>query len=116
MLTNIDNADNDQENNSVEEENDHASQKDEEVEVDEEYIKLEMYENKYYTCDSDSEVFFSLADEPAETVFVVNLVVINNKVDSHGLAKEVHMCKVKVLAFKEALTCLALRALVTWVK
>ena len=59
----------------------------------EEYVDLEIYNNKYYTCDSesDSEGLFALTDFD----------------DTEGWNGDpchcVHMCKVKVLADKSAI-------------
>ncbi|KAG6871145.1 hypothetical protein C0995_007792 [Termitomyces sp. Mi166 len=68
MPTNVNNADNEQENEPVNEEADHTSQEDEENNIEKDYIKLDTYENKYYPCDSDSKALFALTDEPMETL------------------------------------------------
>ncbi|KAG6859909.1 hypothetical protein C0995_002059 [Termitomyces sp. Mi166 len=73
MLTNVDKADNEQKNVSAEEEADNAFQNGKKNNIKEEYINLEMYENKYYTHDSDSKALFALADELRDTVCVVDL-------------------------------------------
>ncbi|KAG6886974.1 hypothetical protein C0995_002656 [Termitomyces sp. Mi166 len=114
VLTDVNNANDKQQNEPVDEEADHTFQKGDENDLDKEYIKLEMYEN------DESEALFALADELVNTILIVNLVV-DNDVDGHRLTKEVCMHKVKVLAFKETLVCLVLKALnkeclVMWVE
>ncbi|KAG6858993.1 hypothetical protein C0995_012366, partial [Termitomyces sp. Mi166 len=97
-------------NGLVEEEADHVFHNGEENNIEEDYFKFKTYENKYYTHDSDSKALFALGDEPVETMCIVNPVV-NNKGESHRPTKEVRMCKVKVLMFKETLAHPVLKAL-----
>ncbi|KAG6887173.1 hypothetical protein C0995_000712 [Termitomyces sp. Mi166 len=105
----INNANDKQENEPGEEEAEQASQDSEEDKANKEYVELNAYENKYYTCDSNSKALFVLANEPVEKIFGVNLVD-NIDEDHCGSTKEVHMCKVKVLAFKKTLVCLVPKA------
>ncbi|KAG6862103.1 hypothetical protein C0995_005913 [Termitomyces sp. Mi166 len=92
-LTNVNNTDKEQENEPVDEEDDHASQEGNEDKVNE----------------NNSKALFALTNELVEMVFMVNSVV-NDKEGSREPTKNICMYKVKVLASKETLTCLVLKA------
>ncbi|KAG6859879.1 hypothetical protein C0995_002547 [Termitomyces sp. Mi166 len=88
----INEADNKQDNDPVEEEADAASNVGNIIDdVEDEYVKLEAYENDYYTCYSDSKGLFALSECPVKDVFVIEPV------------QEIQMHKVKILASKDAI-------------
>ncbi|KAG6887481.1 hypothetical protein C0995_014978 [Termitomyces sp. Mi166 len=64
-LTDVNKANDEQENEAVEEEAEHDSQNSKETNIEKEHVELEMYENKYYTHDHDSDrkALFALANE-----------------------------------------------------
>ncbi|KAG6860428.1 hypothetical protein C0995_011238 [Termitomyces sp. Mi166 len=99
MPTNVDKANNEQENVPAKEEADNAFEDSEENDIEKEYVDLEMYENKYYTCDSDSKALFALTDELRDTVCVVNSLVDNNG-NTCKPGKEMCMCNMPLPLFE----------------
>ncbi|KAG5349758.1 hypothetical protein C0989_002005, partial [Termitomyces sp. Mn162] len=63
-LSDVEEANNEQEEEPAEADTNKAFESDGTQEHGEEYIELEMYDNKYYTCGSDSEGLFALTEVP----------------------------------------------------